>query len=141
MPNEVKSLNEECGVFGIWGSEDAAELTYLGLHTLQHRGQEGAGIVSLTPMGVRRHRGLGLLSEVFAQPDQLRELYGRASLGHVRYATAGGRILENIQPLLFRFSDQSIALAHNGNLTNAQSLRRQLEAQGAIFSQHQTPRS
>ncbi|MHA3065039.1 amidophosphoribosyltransferase [Lacticaseibacillus saniviri] len=133
MPNEVKSLNEECGVFGIWGSEDAAELTYLGLHTLQHRGQEGAGIVSLTPMGVRRHRGLGLLSEVFAQPDQLRELYGRASLGHVRYATAGGRILENIQPLLFRFSDQSIALAHNGNLTNAQSLRRQLEAQGAIF--------
>jgi len=82
---------------------------------------------------VRRHRGLGLLSEVFAQPEQLRDLYGRAALGHVRYATAGSQILENIQPLLFRFSDQSIALAHNGNLTNAQSLRRQLEDQGAIF--------
>ncbi|OAU22567.1 amidophosphoribosyltransferase, partial [Lacticaseibacillus rhamnosus] len=103
------------------------------MHTLQHRGQEGAGIVGLTKDGMRRHYGLGLLSEVFTNTDQLTPLMGRAALGHVRYSTAGGRVLENIQPLLFRFSDEAIALAHNGNLTNAISLRRELESQGAIF--------
>lgn len=133
MPHEIKGLNEECGVFGIWGNASAAELTHLGLHTLQHRGQEGAGIVGLTDHGLVRHHGLGLLSEVFTKPVQLAALHGDAALGHVRYSTAGGRVLENIQPLLFRFSDEAIALAHNGNLTNAISLRRQLEADGAIF--------
>ncbi len=133
MPHEVKGLNEECGVFGIWGNENAAELTHLGLHTLQHRGQEGAGIVGLTADGLVRHHGLGLLTEVFTKPNQLAVLHGDAALGHVRYSTAGGRVLENIQPLLFRFSDEAIALAHNGNLTNAKSLRRELEADGAIF--------
>ncbi|MFD1393692.1 amidophosphoribosyltransferase [Lacticaseibacillus jixianensis] len=133
MPAEVKSLNEECGVFGVWGDPNAAELTHLGLHTLQHRGQEGAGIASLTPAGMRRHYGFGLVSQVFAQPADLAALRGPAALGHVRYATAGGAILENIQPLLFRFSDGAVALAHNGNLTNAISLRAALEKAGAIF--------
>jgi amidophosphoribosyltransferase len=133
MPHEIKGLNEECGVFGIWGNPSAAELTHLGLHTLQHRGQEGAGIVGLTDHGLVRHHGLGLLSEVFTKPIQLQALHGNAALGHVRYSTAGGRVLENIQPLLFRFSDEAIALAHNGNLTNAISLRRKLEDDGAIF--------
>jgi amidophosphoribosyltransferase len=133
MPHEIKGLNEECGVFGVWGNDNAAEITHLGLHTLQHRGQEGAGIVGLTADGLRRHYGLGLLSEVFTKPMQLQALHGRAALGHVRYSTAGGRVLENIQPLLFRFSDEAIALAHNGNLTNAISLRKRLEQNGAIF--------
>ncbi|MCI1985679.1 MAG: amidophosphoribosyltransferase [Lactobacillus sp.] len=133
MSAEVKSLNEECGIFGVWGDPHAAVLTHLGLHTLQHRGQEGAGIVGLTDHGLHRHNGFGLVSEVFADPQSLTALAGSAALGHVRYATAGGRILENIQPLLFRFSTESIALAHNGNLTNALSLRATLEAEGAIF--------
>ena len=114
MLSEPKGLNEECGVFGIWGNPNAASITHLGLHTLQHRGQEGAGIVGLTKDGMRRHYGLGLLSEVFTNTDQLTPLMGRAALGHVRYSTAGGRVLENIQPLLFRFSGE-------------------LESQGAIF--------
>ncbi|WP_056989168.1 amidophosphoribosyltransferase [Lacticaseibacillus camelliae] len=133
MPAEVKSLNEECGVFGVWGDPNAVDITHLGLHTLQHRGQEGAGIVGRTPAGLRRHYGFGLVSQVFAQPADLIALRGPAALGHVRYATAGGAILENIQPLLFRFSDGAVALAHNGNLTNALSLRASLEQNGAIF--------
>lgn len=133
MLNEVSSLNEECGVFGVWGSPDAVALTHLGLHTLQHRGQEGAGIVGLTEKGLLRHRGFGLVSEVFSDPASLKAISGTAALGHVRYATAGGHILENVQPLLFRFSHESLALAHNGNLTNATSLRATLEDDGAIF--------
>lgn len=133
MAAEIKSLNEECGVFGVWGDPHAVELTHLGLHTLQHRGQEGAGIVGRTPAGLRRHYGFGLVSQVFAHPEDLQALRGPAALGHVRYSTAGGRILENIQPLLFRFADGAVALAHNGNLTNAMSLRAKLEASGAIF--------
>jgi amidophosphoribosyltransferase len=133
MPHEIKELNEECGLFGVWGDPNAVPITHLGLHTLQHRGQEGAGIVGLTRTGLRRHYGLGLLSEVFAKPADLAEIAGNAALGHVRYATAGGRLLENIQPLLFRFSTEAMALAHNGNLTNALTLRRQLEDTGAIF--------
>lgn len=88
MLSEPKGLNEECGVFGIWGNPNAASITHLGLHTLQHRGQEGAGIVGLTKDGMRRHYGLGLLSEVFTNTDQLTPLMGRAALGHVRYSTA-----------------------------------------------------
>ncbi|WKF84253.1 amidophosphoribosyltransferase [Lacticaseibacillus pantheris] len=134
MPDAVNGLNEECGLFGVWNNPAAADITYLGLHTLQHRGQEGAGIVGLTGAGMLRHRGLGLLAEVFTKPDQLASLQGRAALGHVRYSTAGGRVLENIQPLLFRFTTTGdVALAHNGNLTNARSLRAQLEREGAIF--------
>ena len=118
MTYEVKSLNEECGVFGIWGHPDAAKLTYFGLHSLQHRGQEGAGI----------------LSKVFRDPANLDKLTGTAAIGHVRYATAGEASVDNIQPFLFKFYDNQFGLAHNGNLTNAESLRRELEKNGAIFN-------
>ena len=133
MFNEVKSLNEECGVFGIWGHPDAARVTYFGLHSLQHRGQEGAGIVSNDAGKLNGHRGLGLLSEVFKNERQLSRLTGQAAIGHVRYATAGTSSVDNIQPFLFNFYDGAFALAHNGNLTNAKSLRKELEIDGAIF--------
>ena len=134
MTYEVKSLNEECGVFGIWGHTDAAKLTYFGLHSLQHRGQEGAGILANDPGTLRRLRDTGLLSEVFRNPLNLEKLTGNSAIGHVRYATAGEASVDNIQPFLFRFQDTQFGLAHNGNLTNAQSLKSELEKNGAIFS-------
>ena len=134
MTYEVKSLNEECGVFGIWGHPDAAKLTYFGLHSLQHRGQEGAGILANDQGTLRRHRDTGLLSEVFRNPLNLEKLTGSSAIGHVRYATAGEASVDNIQPFLFRFHDAQFGLAHNGNLTNAQSLKSELEKNGAIFS-------
>ena len=134
MTYEVKSLNEECGVFGIWGHPDAAKLTYFGLHSLQHRGQEGAGILANDQGTLRRHRDTGLLSEVFRNPLNLEKLTGYSAIGHVRYATAGEASVDNIQPFLFRFHDTQFGLAHNGNLTNAQSLKSELEKNGAIFS-------
>ncbi|HGL1054159.1 TPA: phosphoribosylformylglycinamidine cyclo-ligase [Streptococcus pneumoniae] len=134
MTYEVKSLNEECGVFGIWGHPDAAKLTYFGLHSLQHRGQEGAGILSNDQGQLKRHRDMGLLSEVFRNPANLDKLTGAGAIGHVRYATAGEASVDNIQPFLFRFHDMQFGLAHNGNLTNAASLKKELEQRGAIFS-------
>ena len=134
MTYEVKSLNEECGVFGIWGHPDAAKLTYFGLHSLQHRGQEWAGILANDQGTLRRHRDTGLLSEVFRNPLNLEKLTGSSAIGHVRYATAGEASVDNIQPFLFRFHDTQFGLAHNGNLTNAQSLKSELEKNGAIFS-------
>lgn len=134
MTYEVKSLNEECGVFGIWGHPDAAKLTYFGLHSLQHRGQEGAGILANDQGTLRRHRDTCLLSEVFRNPLNLEKLTGSSAIGHVRYATAGEASVDNIQPFLFRFQDTQFGLAHNGNLTNAQSLKSELEKNGAIFS-------
>lgn len=133
MSYEVKSLNEECGVFGIWGHPDAARVTYFGLHSLQHRGQEGAGIVSNHEGKLNGYRGLGLLSEVFKDDRSLTALNGESAIGHVRYATAGNGSVDNIQPFLFKFYDSSCGLAHNGNLTNAKSLRKELEKDGAIF--------
>ncbi|MBO0482546.1 amidophosphoribosyltransferase [Candidatus Enterococcus courvalinii] len=133
MSCEVKSLNEECGIFGVWGHQDAASVTYFGLHSLQHRGQEGAGIVSNDEGKLNGHRDLGLLSEVFKDQRKLTQLTGNAAIGHVRYATAGNGSVDNIQPFLFKFYDVSVGLAHNGNLTNARSLRRELEQDGAIF--------
>ena len=133
MFNEVKSLNEECGVFGVWGHPDAARVTYFGLHSLQHRGQEGAGIVTNDAGKLNGHRDLGLLAEVFSDDRVLQRLTGDAAIGHVRYATAGNGSVDNIQPFLFKFFDQQIGLAHNGNLTNAKSLRKSLEKAGAIF--------
>lgn len=130
---EVKSLNEECGVFGVWGHPDAARVTYFGLHSLQHRGQEGAGIVSNQEGILNGHRGLGLLSEVFQDDRCLESLKGQAAIGHVRYATAGNGSVDNIQPFLFKFYNDSFGLAHNGNITNAKTLRKQLEENGAIF--------
>lgn len=134
MKYEIKSLNEECGLFGIWGHPQASQVTYFGLHSLQHRGQEGAGILANEAGNLRRHRGLGLVSEVFKRQEDLEQLQGHAAIGHVRYATAGGASINNVQPFLFDFFDMQLGLAHNGNLTNTQSLKRELEAQGAIFS-------
>ncbi|MBO0422005.1 amidophosphoribosyltransferase [Enterococcus plantarum] len=133
MSYEVKSLNEECGIFGIWGHPDAARVTYFGLHSLQHRGQEGAGIVSNNDGKLNGYRGLGLLSEVFKENRTLTSLNGNSAIGHVRYATAGNGSVDNIQPFLFKFYDGACGLAHNGNLTNAKSLRKELEQDGAIF--------
>ncbi|WP_239256522.1 amidophosphoribosyltransferase [Listeria ilorinensis] len=132
MLAEIKGLNEECGIFGVWNHPQAAEITYYGLHSLQHRGQEGAGIVSTDGVTLKGHRNLGLLADVFKH-GELENLDGIGAIGHVRYATAGGKSLSNVQPFLFHFQESSFALAHNGNLINAKSLRRDLEAQGAIF--------
>ena len=129
----VRSLNEECGIFGVWGRSDAAQLTYYGLHALQHRGQEGAGIVANNNGHLWQERGLGLLSDVFRDTSRIEALSGKSAIGHVRYATAGSNGLENIQPLMVNFHDMQISLAHNGNLTNALTLRENLEEEGAIF--------
>ncbi len=119
-------------MFGIWGHEDAAQIAYYGLHSLQHRGQEGAGIVVNDGKELRVHKDVGLVNDVFGQ-GVLEELKGESAIGHVRYTTAGGRGYENIQPLLFRSLTGGMAVAHNGNLTNAHGLKHQLESQGSIF--------
>ena len=134
MTYEVKSLNEECGVFGIWGHPQAAQVTYFGLHSLQHRGQEGAGILTNDAGKLIRHRDTGLISEVFKNPTNLEKLTGQAAIGHVRYATAGEASIDNIQPFHFKFYDMEFGLAHNGNLTNTKTLKKELEHNGAIFS-------
>ncbi|KGX88246.1 amidophosphoribosyltransferase [Pontibacillus litoralis] len=132
MPAEIKGLNEECGVFAVWGHEDAAQVTYYGLHSLQHRGQEGAGIVVSDGEKLHAEKGLGLVTEVF-QAKRLKQLPGTKAIGHVRYATQGNGGYENVQPLLFRSQSGGLALAHNGNLVNAHALKNQLEAQGSIL--------
>lgn len=134
MTYEVKSLNEECGVFGIWGHPQAAQVTYFGLHSLQHRGQEGAGILTNDAGKLIRHRDTGLISEVFKNPANLEKLTGQAAIGHVRYATAGEASIDNIQPFHFKFYDMEFGLAHNGNLTNTKTLKKELEHNGTIFS-------
>ncbi|UJL47246.1 amidophosphoribosyltransferase [Virgibacillus sp. NKC19-16] len=133
MLAEVNGINEECGVFGIWGHEKAAELTYYGLHSMQHRGQEGAGIV-VNDGGEEliSHKGMGLVNDVFKHA-KFEALSGRASAGHVRYTTQGAKAIENVQPLLFRTQTGSMALAHNGNIMNAHKLRGELEDQGSIL--------
>lgn len=133
MSVELEDIHEECGLFGVWGHHDAAHLTYFGLHALQHRGQEGAGIVANDHGSLAGHRGLGLLTDVFRDETEMRRLKGDGAIGHVRYATSGSKNVENIQPFLFRFHDGDYALCHNGNLTNCTSLKRGLEAEGAIF--------
>lgn len=133
MLAEIRGLNEECGVFGIWGHTDAAHLSYYGLHALQHRGQEGAGIVTTDGQNLVAVRGEGLVNDVFNE-DKLRFATGHAAIAHVRYATAGGKGIENVQPLLFRSSTGSLAIAHNGNLVNANHLKQHLERSGSIFN-------
>ena len=128
-----RELHEECGVFGIYGVEDAASLAYYGLHSLQHRGQEGAGIVSVDDSGrFNRVKGAGLVTEVFHE-QQLQKLKGKMAIGHVRYATAGGGGEENIQPFTFMHNSGNFALAHNGNIVNAHLLKRHLENHGSLF--------
>src|SRR5262245_53503280 len=121
-----------CGVFGIQGHDEASNIAYLGLHSLQHRGQESAGLVACDDDKMRRHVAMGLVSDAFDR-DVLAGLPGRSAIGHVRYSTAGSSELRNAQPFLFDYSGGSIAIAHNGNLVNAQELRTRLEAAGSIF--------
>ncbi|MFN9088198.1 MAG: amidophosphoribosyltransferase, partial [Gemmatimonadaceae bacterium] len=123
-----------CGVFGVYGHKEAAALTQLGLYSLQHRGQESAGIVAIDENGRGRvSRAMGLVSEGFADAE-MAALLGPIAIGHTRYSTAGSSTIENAQPILARVRRGHIALAHNGNLTNAVELRRALEDEGAIFS-------
>ena len=126
-------LREECGVFGIFGHADAAALTTLGLHALQHRGQEAAGIVSFDGKNFFAERRLGLVSDHFTKANILDQLKGTAAVGHVRYSTTGETILRNVQPLFADLTGGGFAIAHNGNLTNALTLRDELVKQGAIF--------
>jgi amidophosphoribosyltransferase len=121
-----------CGIFGIVGHAEASNLTYLGLHALQHRGQESAGIVATDGSGLRAHRQMGLVADIFDAPT-LAGLPGQAAIGHVRYSTAGGSALKNAQPLFVQYAGGQCAIAHNGNLVNATELKEQLEADGAIF--------
>jgi amidophosphoribosyltransferase len=128
-----QEIHEECGVFGIYGVPDAANLVYYGLHALQHRGQEGCGIVARGDDGVlRRVKGQGLVSEVFNGAN-IASLPGDMAIGHVRYSTTGGNSSENVQPFLFHHNTGDFALAHNGNLVNSAQLRRYLEDRGSIF--------
>ncbi|WP_297596917.1 amidophosphoribosyltransferase [uncultured Cetobacterium sp.] len=125
-------INEECGVFGIFNVEDAAQLTYYGLHSLQHRGQEGAGIASCDNGNIIREKGEGLVTEVF-NSDKMSKLSGNMAIGHVRYSTSGGGGIENVQPILVRSHTGDFVVAHNGNIVNAKELKMQLEAMGSIF--------
>jgi amidophosphoribosyltransferase len=125
-------LHEECGVFGIFGHPDAAAITALGLHALQHRGQEAAGIVSYDGRVFHLERKLGLVGDNFSDRNTIERLRGHASIGHVRYATTGETVLRNVQPLFAEVEGGGFAVAHNGNLTNGISLRRQLICDGAI---------
>jgi amidophosphoribosyltransferase len=123
-----------CGIFGVRGSSDAAAIAHLGLYSLQHRGQESAGIVVADDNGTARViRGMGLVSEAL-KPEALAELPGSLAIGHTRYSTTGSSTLDNAQPVLVRFRGGYITLAHNGNIVNATELRRELESMGSIFS-------
>lgn len=126
-------LHEECGVIGIWTVQDAASLTALGLHALQHRGQEATGIVTYDENQFHTHRGLGLVGEVFADPSVIAKLPGGKAIGHNRYATTGATQIHNVQPLYGDFEFGGFAVAHNGNLTNAQHLKQFLVRRGCLF--------
>jgi amidophosphoribosyltransferase len=121
-----------CGIFGIYGHDEASNIAYLGLHALQHRGQESAGIVTAEGNRLHRHVGMGLVSERFGK-ETLAALPGKAAIGHVRYSTAGSSELRNAQPFLFEYAHGSLAIAHNGNLVNADEIRARLERSGSIF--------
>ncbi len=127
------TLREECGIFGVYGHPDASALVALGLHALQHRGQEAAGIVSYDQKQFHAERRMGLVSEHFTKSNVIDNLPGDAAVGHVRYSTTGGTILRNVQPLFADLTGGGFAVAHNGNLTNALTLRNDLVKQGAIF--------
>ena len=126
------TLREECGVFGVFGHEDAAALTALGLHALQHRGQEAAGIVTFDGAHFHSERRLGLVGDNFNKADVIGRLRGRMAVGHNRYSTTGDTVLRNVQPLFADLDSGGFAVAHNGNLTNALTLRRELISSGAI---------
>jgi len=130
---ELNRPHEECGVFGIINHSEASNLAYLGLYALQHRGQESCGIVSSDSSTLHEHKRMGLVADVFGNQDIFKKLPGRAAIGHVRYSTAGASVEKNVQPIMVDYSRGSIAVAHNGNLVNAQILKAELEAYGSIF--------
>src|ERR1700745_2220546 len=127
------TLREECGVFGVFGPPEAAAITALGLHALQHRGQEAAGIVSFDGARFHSERRLGLACDHFSSGATIDRLPGRAAIGHVRYSTTGETALRNVQPLFAELSSGGFAIAHNGNISNALMLRRELNRRGSIF--------
>jgi len=129
----MSSIKEECGVFGIFNNKDAATLTALGLHALQHRGQEGCGIVSFDGKKFYSERRLGLVGDNFTKGKILEKLPGNCSIGHNRYSTTGGNLIKNIQPFFADLHDGGISIAHNGNLSNARHIRAELVKSGSIF--------
>ncbi|MBL8697341.1 MAG: amidophosphoribosyltransferase [Alphaproteobacteria bacterium] len=132
-PFDDDKLKEECGIFAVFGNKDATALTALGLHALQHRGQEACGIVAYDGRQFHSHRALGQVGDNFSSPNVIAALPGRLAIGHNRYATTGETILRNVQPLFAEFDFGGFALGHNGNLTNAGYLRRVLVRQGCLF--------
>lgn len=134
MGPEIKTdrFNDECGVFGIYGHPESANITYLGLYALQHRGQESAGIVSSDGARLHFHKGMGIVADVFSG-EELQRLPGSSAIGHVRYSTTGESHIRNAQPFVIEYSRGGIAVAHNGNLVNAILLRAEFEAHGSIF--------
>jgi amidophosphoribosyltransferase len=130
---DTDHFHDECGVFGVFGHPDAAALAALGLHALQHRGQEAAGIVAYDGEQFNAHRGMGLVGDNFGSPDVIRKLPGHSAIGHVRYATTGEVALRNVQPLFFEIELGGLAICHNGNLTNSYQLRKQLVRRGSLF--------
>ena len=126
-------LNEECGIFGISNNKDAASLTALGLHALQHRGQEGCGIVTLDGKKFYSERRLGLVGDNFTKGNILKKLPGNYAIGHNRYSTTGNNLIKNIQPFFADLHDGGISIAHNGNLSNSRHLRNELVKNGSIF--------
>lgn len=129
---KIDAFHEECGVFGVYGHPEAANLVYLGLYALQHRGQESAGIVSSNGKSLIAHRGMGLVADIFNN-EVLERLEGTSAIGHNRYSTTGSTTLKNCQPLVVEYAHGGLALAHNGNIVNFQELRERLEATGSIF--------
>ena len=123
---------DECGVFAVYGHEEAAKLTYFGLYALQHRGQESAGILASDGTSVMEHKAMGIVPEIFDE-QILNSLKGHIALGHVRYSTTGSSLLANAQPFRIQYSGRSLAIAHNGNLVNARRIRSELEERGSIF--------
>ncbi|MCX8068922.1 MAG: amidophosphoribosyltransferase [Thermodesulfovibrionales bacterium] len=125
-------MKEDCGVFGVFGHPEASNLTYLGLYALQHRGQEGAGICSFDGSQLYIEKSMGLVADIFSE-KRLKRLPGNIAIGHNRYSTAGGSSLKNVQPLIANYAHGPIAIAHNGNLINADIIKKRLESEGAIF--------
>ena len=132
--NEADAFRDECGVFGIFGKADAAAVVTLGLHALQHRGQEAAGIVTYDGHQFSVERHVGLIGDTFTKQSVLDRLPGSRAIGHTRYSTTGGEGLRNVQPLFAEFAGGGFAIAHNGNITNALTKQRELQQRGAIFS-------
>ena len=132
-PFDDDKLREECGVFGIWGADTASAVVALGLHALQHRGQEAAGITSFDGQAFHSHRAMGHVAGNFDRDDVIRSLAGQASIGHVRYSTTGETAMRNVQPLFAELSSGGFAVAHNGNISNALKVRRDLNRRGSIF--------